>query len=102
MKHQILAVVSALTLAAISNVAAADHAALGKEKSVTCQGCHGADGISAVPTYPNLAGQKEAYLVKQMKAFKDGTRSDPTMNAMAAPLSDEDIAHLAAYYASLK
>ena len=105
MKRQILAVVSALTLAAISNIAAADHpdhSALGKDKAVGCQGCHGADGISAVPTYPNLAGQKEAYLVKQMKAFKDGTRKDPTMNAMAAPLSDEDIAHLAAYYANLK
>ena len=102
MKRQILTVVSALTLAAFSSIAVADHAALGKEKAVGCQGCHGANGISAVPTYPNLAGQKEAYLVKQMKAFKDGTRKDPTMNAMAAPLSDEDIAHLAAYYASLK
>ena len=102
MKRQILTVISALTLAAISNTAVADHAALGKEKAVSCQGCHGADGISAVPTYPNLAGQKEAYLVKQMKDFKAGTRKDPTMNAMAAPLSDEDIAHIAAYYASLK
>ena len=104
MKRQILAVASVLTLT-ISNVAVADHpndAALGKDKAVGCHGCHGANGISAVPTYPNLAGQKEAYLVKQMKAFKDGTRKDPTMNAMAAPLSDEDIAHLAAYYASLK
>jgi len=102
MKRQILTVVSALTLAAISNVAVADHAEIGKEKAVGCQGCHGADGISAVPTYPNLAGQKIAYLVKQMKAFRDGTRKDPTMNAMAAPLTDEDITHLAEYYASLK
>ena len=105
MKRQILAAVSALTLVAISNIAVADHpddVALGKDKAIGCQGCHGANGISAVPTYPNLAGQKEAYLVKQMKAFKDGTRKDPTMNAMAAPLSDEDIAHIAAYYANMK
>ena len=59
-------------------------------------------GISAIPTYPNLAGQKEAYMVKQMKAFKDGTRKDPTMNAMAKPLSDADMANIAAHYAGMK
>ena len=102
MKHQILAVVSALTLAASANVAIAGDAAAGKAKAASCGGCHGANGISAVPTYPNLAGQKEAYLIKQMKAFKDKTRKDPTMNAMAAPLSDADIANISAYYAGLK
>jgi cytochrome c553 len=93
---------SAVALAAAANIAAAGDPALGKSKAASCAGCHGANGISAVPTYPNLAGQKEAYLVKQMKAFQDGTRTDPTMNAMAKPLSDADIANLAAYYASLK
>ena len=102
MKHQILAVVSALTLAASANVAIAGDAAAGKAKAASCGGCHGANGISAVPTYPNLAGQKEAYLIKQMKAFKDKTRIDPTMNAMAAPLSDADMANISAYYAGLK
>jgi cytochrome c553 len=102
MKHQILAVVSALTLAASANVAIAGDAAAGKAKAASCGGCHGANGISAVPTYPNLAGQKEAYLIKQMKAFKDKTRKDPTMNAMAAPLSDADMANISAYYAGLK
>ena len=101
MKHPILATVSALMLAASANVTLAGDAAAGKAKAATCGGCHGANGVSAVPTYPNLAGQKEAYLVKQMKAFKDGSRKDPTMNAMAAPLSDEDMANLAAYYAGL-
>lgn len=52
--------------------------------------------------YPNLAGQKEMYLAKQLKDFKSGTRKDPVMGAMAMPLSDADIANLAAYYASLK
>jgi len=102
MKRQILATASALILAASTNVAFAGDAAAGKAKAASCAGCHGANGISNVPTYPNLAGQKEAYLVKQMKAFKDKTRMDPTMNAMAAPLSDEDIANISAYYAGLK
>ena len=102
MKHQILATASALILAVSANVAIAGDAAAGKAKAATCNACHGANGISAVPTYPNLAGQKEAYMVKQMKAFKDGTRKDPTMNAMAKPLSDADMANIAAHYAGMK
>ena len=102
MKRQILTVLSAVALAAAANVASAGDVAAGKAKAASCAGCHGANGISAVPTYPNLAGQKEAYLIKQMKAFKDGTRTDPTMNAMSKPLNDADIANIAAFYASLK
>ncbi|MDT8282215.1 MAG: cytochrome c [Gammaproteobacteria bacterium] len=103
MKRQILAAISVLTITAASaNFAFAADAAAGKAKAATCAGCHGATGISAVPTYPNLAGQKEAYTVKQLKAFKDGSRKDPTMNAMAAPLSDADMANIAAHFASLK
>ena len=74
----------------------------GKAKSATCAACHGAAGVSAIPMYPNLAGQKEVYLVKQLKDFKSGARKDPVMGAMAMPLSDEDIANVSAYYASLK
>ena len=103
MKHQILATASALILAASANIAiAGGDAAAGKAKAASCNACHGANGISAIPTYPNLAGQKEAYLVKQMKAFKDGTRKDPTMNAMAKPLSDADMANIAAHFSGLK
>lgn len=103
MKRQILAVISVLTIAAASaNVAFAGDAAAGKVKAATCGACHGVQGISAVPTYPNLAGQKEAYIAKQLHAFKDKTRTEPTMNAMAAPLTDAEIADLAAYYSSLK
>ena len=103
MKHQILATASALILAASANIAiAGGDAAAGKAKAASCNACHGVNGISAIPTYPNLAGQKEAYLVKQMKAFKDGTRKDPTMNAMAKPLSDTDMANIAAHFAGLK
>jgi cytochrome c553 len=64
----------------------------------TCVACHGADGIGKAPQYPNLAGQKAAYLEKQLKAFRSGERKDPNMSAMAAPLSDEDIGKLAAYF----
>jgi cytochrome c553 len=102
MKRQILTITSALMLAASANIATAGDAAAGKTKAVTCAGCHGANGVSAIPVNPNLAGQKEAYLLKQMKAFKDGSRKDPTMNAMAAPLTDADMANIAAYYAGLK
>ena len=79
---------------------AADIAA-GKAKSVTCAACHGNNGISMIPMYPNLAGQKEQYLVLQMKAFRDGLRKNMTMSPMAAGLSDTDIANISAYYASL-
>lgn len=83
------------------NVFAAD-AAAGKEKATTvCAACHGADGISSNPIWPNLAGQKDAYLAKQLNDFKSGARKDPVMAGMAAALSDADIANIAAYYASL-
>lgn len=103
MKRQLLTVLTTIALVtATPIVMAAGDAAAGKAKSATCAGCHGAKGISAVPNYPNLAGQKEAYLTKQMKAFKDGTRKDPVMGAMAKPLSDADMANLSAYYAGMK
>lgn len=85
----------------VSTSFAAD-AAAGKAKSAICAACHGAAGISAAPMWPNLAGQKETYLAKQIKAFRDGTRTDPTMAPMVAGLTDTDIANLAAYYAGLK
>jgi len=102
MKRQILTALSALILASSAHIVSAADVAAGKAKTVTCAGCHGAKGISSVPTYPNLAGQKEAYLVKQIKDFKSGARKDPTMNAMVKSLSDADIANICAYYASLK
>lgn len=82
-----------------SSVFAADIKA-GKAKSATCVACHGPAGISVNPLWPNLAGQHEAYLAKQIKAFRDGERKDPLMTPMVAGLSDADIANLAAYYAA--
>lgn len=74
----------------------------GKSKASMCMACHGTAGISSVPMYPNLAGQKAMYLAKQLKDFKSGKRPDPTMKGMVMALSDTDIANVSAYYASLK
>ncbi|WP_085634037.1 cytochrome c [Pseudomonas sp. R16(2017)] len=65
----------------------------------TCALCHGADGQSANARYPALAGQQAAYLEAQLRAFAQGHRHSPTMEALAASLSDEQIKRLAAYYA---
>lgn len=73
----------------------------GKAKSMTCAACHGANGISMIPMYPNLAGQKEQYLVLQLKAFRDGERKNMVMSPMAMGLTDTDIDNLAAYFSSL-
>lgn len=81
--------------------AAADIQA-GKQKAATCNGCHGADGNSNNPQWPSLAGQQAAYLSKQLKAFRDGSRKNPVMQGMAGKLTDADIDNLAAYFASLK
>ncbi len=67
-----------------------------------CVACHGADGIGKAPQYPNLAGQKAAYIEKQLRAFRSGERKDPNMSAMAKPLSDQDITDLAAYFENLE
>lgn len=99
MKKLVLAVAATLVMA---SPAYAGDAAEGKKKSGMCAACHGTDGISMVPMYPNLKGQKEAYLVKQLKDFKSGKRNDPTMKPMVMALSDDDIANIAAYYANLK
>ncbi len=82
-------------------------AAAGKSKAVTCSACHGADGNSVNPAWPNIAGQNANYLVAQLKAFQPGEnnapalRSDPLMTSMAMPLSDEDIRDLAVYFEGL-
>jgi len=73
----------------------------GKSKAVTCAACHGAEGISANPLWPNIAGQAAPYLVTQLKAFKDGARKNPLMTSQAMMLSEQDMADLAVYFESL-
>lgn len=74
----------------------------GKTKSAACAACHGVDGRGTTPLFPNLNGQKPEYLAVQLKAFREGKRTDPTMAPMAMALTDQDIADLAAFYGSLK
>ncbi|MGA7750746.1 MAG: c-type cytochrome, partial [Gallionella sp.] len=72
----------------------------GKTKSQICQGCHGADGNSTDELIPKLAGQYEIYISKQLRNYQAGTRSHEIMNGMAAPLSDQDLADISAYFAN--
>jgi cytochrome c553 len=77
----------------------------GAQKAATCLACHGAEGKSAVPLYPNLAGQHAPYLLHSLQAYKKGERSGgqaEVMKAFVAGLSDQDMEDLAAYYSSLK
>lgn len=100
MKKFASVIISCALLGASGTVLAGDVEA-GKAKAASCAGCHGANGVSSNPMWPNLAGQKDGYLVKAMKDYRDGNRNDPMMGPMAKPLTDEDIANLAAYYSSL-
>jgi len=102
MKNIVYLILVICGLALTVSAQAAGDAAAGKSKAALCAACHGPDGISTTDIWPNLKGQKYAYLVKQIKAFKAGSRKDPSMQPMAAPLSDEDIENLAAYFSSLK
>lgn len=73
----------------------------GKAKSTTCAACHGAEGISMTPLWPNLAGQNAKYVAEQLKNFKEGRRVNALMSSQAMMLSDEDMRDLAVYYESL-
>jgi cytochrome c553 len=95
-----LPVIGALVLVGIvAPISAADIEA-GKAKASVCMSCHGKDGASVGAAIPNLGGQKEGYIAKQLKAFKDGSRKDPLMSAIAAQLDDKDIDNLAAFWNS--
>ena len=76
--------------------------AAGKRKAQTCGTCHGADGNSAAGQFPVLAGQTARYLYLQLKDFKEGRRSEPTMAPMMAKLSPRDMLDLAEYFAAQK
>jgi len=101
MKKIMFSLVATVSLSFCINVSAAD-AKAGKEKSISCAGCHGVEGISAAGMFPNLAGQKAEYFATALKAYRDGERVNDMMTGMARGLSDETIADLAAYYSGLK
>jgi cytochrome c553 len=74
---------------------------LGRQRSRSCMGCHGPQGISRVRSYPSLAGHSKEYLQEQMLAYRSEERDDPMMGSIARNLSDDDIRALSLYYASL-
>lgn len=84
-----------------NQVLAAGDIEAGKAKAAVCGACHGAEGISSIPANPNLAGQVPGYIGAQLKAFKSGERSSAIMSGQSIGLSEEDMADLDAYYASL-
>jgi len=91
-----------MVLAGSQTIAAAGDADAGKTKAQACAACHGVDGNSANPLWPNLAGQHAKYTSKQLADFLAGDqRKDPVMAGQVAPLSPEDMANLGAYFATL-
>ena len=94
------AAIAVLVFTEFSTASVAGDAVEGKEKAVVCSACHGMDGNSTNPMWPKLAGQHEAYLIKTLKQFQSGARTDPAMSPMAKPLSETNIETLAAYFSS--
>ncbi|RPI45289.1 MAG: cytochrome c [Betaproteobacteria bacterium] len=101
-KCTLLLAVLAAAFAVSASAAEGGDAQAGQSKAAMCQGCHGIDGYRMaypeVYRVPRLGGQHPAYLVKALQAYKGGARSNATMRAIAAHLSDKDMADLAAYY----
>lgn len=82
--------------------ASAQDVAAGKRKATACQTCHGMDGIAKLPDAPHLAAQPAAYLERELRAYRAGTRRNEVMSVAAKALSDQDIRDLAAYYAAIQ
>ncbi|MFK7160223.1 c-type cytochrome [Marinospirillum sp. MEB164] len=97
MKKLLLA--ATLTLAATGLAQAAGDPVAGQQKAAVCAACHGANGVSMVPNWPNLAGQHASYLTNQTIDIRDGRRSVPEMVGIVDNLTDQDIMDISAFYA---
>jgi cytochrome c553 len=95
----VAALFMAPALAAESQPAAKPDPAKGQASAAACMACHTADGTRGAPANPILQGQHPEYLAKQLHEFKSGKRKNPIMQGMAAPLSEDDIRNVAAFYA---
>jgi cytochrome c553 len=91
-----------LCVALAMPVANAQDTSVGRAKAQACAVCHGALGVSVAPDAPNLAGQPAIYLAAQLRAYRSGARKHEVMAVMAKPLTDDDIALLAAWYAAIR
>jgi cytochrome c553 len=96
------AAAAALFSVAVVADAAAQDVSAGKRKAAACQACHGLDGIAKLPDAPNLAAQPAAYLERELRAYRDGTRRNEVMSVAAKGLSDQEIRDLAAYYSAIR
>src|SRR5215510_9401089 len=96
-----VALAGAFALAVTPSTALADTAA-GRAKAQMCAPCHGTNGLAVAPNTPHLAGQPQSYLVDQLNAYRSGRRTHEVMSIVAKPLTDADIADLAAWFASLE
>ncbi|XKE45687.1 cytochrome c4 [Halomonas organivorans] len=94
-----LAITMGAAGAAHADLQADADAAAGREKAQTCAACHGQEGISAAPTFPNLAGQQASYLAKQIMDIRDGNRNVPQMAGQVDNFSDQDAWDVAVYFA---
>jgi cytochrome c553 len=104
-KHMLLratALLLALAFAASATASPTGNATRGKQKAAPCAACHGDGNKTLNDTYPKLAGQYPEYLSKALHEYKNGKRKNAIMGAQAAPLSDQDIADLSAYFGSQK
>jgi cytochrome c553 len=101
MTHNSL-IASAFVLLCSGHAHAADAAAGRAKVAGVCQACHGMDGLSKNPEAPNLAGQIENYLAKALTEYRSEVRKNEAMNIVSKELSDEDIANISAYYASIQ
>ncbi|MBT7438623.1 MAG: cytochrome c4 [Thiotrichales bacterium] len=96
---KIVIILASILITSLSNpILAVGDAEAGQAKSATCMGCHGLAGNSTIPNFPKLAGQSEAYIVKQLQYFKSGERGNAMMAGVALSLSDQDMEDVAAYY----
>jgi cytochrome c553 len=90
------------TLALVTGPAVAGDAAQGKRKAMSCQACHGAQGLSMRDDAPSIAGQSEFYLLKALREFREGKRENEMMSVVARTLTDDEIGDLAAYFSSFR
>ena len=97
-----LAALAGMTMTLATASATAQDIAEGRRLSAQCAVCHGNDGMALRPDVPNIGGESSIYLVAQLRAFRSGQRQDETMSIIAEPLTDEEIADLAAFYAAIE
>jgi cytochrome c553 len=101
MNRLIVSGVVALLLGAPAAQAVGDPVA-GKQKAQACFACHGENGIATQPIYPHIGGQYADYMLHALKGYKSGERKNAIMQGMVAPLSEQDMADISAYYAGLE